>query len=104
WINAVSFLVSALLLIRIPARLLQSETALSRGHWTDLKEGFSTVLHTRSLLAVLIGWGLALAGTGAIGVAEIFLAKNTLDGGDFGYGLLYGAIGVGLVIGSFWSS
>jgi MFS family permease len=104
WINAVSFLVSAFLVIRIPARLLQSETALSRGHWTDLKEGFSTVLHTRSLLAVLIGWGLALAGTGAIGVAEIFLAKNTLHGGDFGYGLLYGAIGVGLVIGSFWSS
>src|SRR5439155_12834017 len=32
------------------------------------------------------------------------LAKNTLDAGDFGYGLLYGAIGVGLVGGSFWSS
>ena len=104
WINAVSFLVSAVLIVRIPARLLQSETALSRGHWTDLKEGFSTVVHTRSLLAVLFGWGLALAGTGAIGVAEVFMAKNTLDAGDFGYGLLYGAIGVGLVIGSFWSS
>lgn len=104
WINAVSFLVSAVLIIRIPARLLQSETALSRGHWKDLKDGFSTVLHTRALLAVLIGWGLALGGTGAIGVSEVFMAKNTLDGGDFGYGLLYGAIGVGLVIGSFWSA
>jgi MFS family permease len=104
WINAVSFLISAVLIIRIPARLLQSTTALSRGHWTDLKEGFSTVLHTRSLLAVLVGWGLALGGTGAIGVSEVFMAKNTLDAGDFGYGLLYGSIGVGLVIGSFWSS
>jgi MFS family permease len=104
WINAVSFLVSAVLLIRIPARLLQSKTALSRGHWTDLKEGFSTVLRSRALLAVLIGWGLALGGTGAIGVSEVFMAKNTLDAGDFGYGLLYGSIGVGLVIGSFWSS
>ena len=35
-----------------------------------------------------------------VNVAEIFLAKNTLHAGDFGYGLLYGAIGVGLVLGS----
>ena len=104
WINAGSFLVSAFFVVRIPARLLQSEIALSRGHWTDLKDGFSTVLRSRTLLAVLVGWGLALSGTGAIGVSEVFMAKNTLDAGDFGYGLIYGAIGVGLVIGSFWSS
>jgi MFS family permease len=104
WINAASFLVSAVLVVRIPARLLQSTTALSRGHWTDLKEGFATVLRSRPLLAVLVGWGLALCGTGAIGVSEVFMAKDTLHGGDFGYGLIYGATGVGLVIGSFWSS
>jgi MFS family permease len=104
WINAGSFLVSAFFVARIPARLLQSETALTRGHWTDLKDGFATVLHSRSLLAVLVGWGLALSGTGAIGVSEVFMAKNTLHAGDFGYGLIYGAIGVGLVIGSFFSS
>jgi MFS family permease len=104
WVNAVSFFVSACFVIRIPARLLQSTTALSRGHWTDLKDGFSTVLRSRPLLAVLIGWGLALSGSGAIGVSEVFMAKNTLHGGDFGYGLIYGATGVGLVVGSFWSS
>jgi MFS family permease len=104
WINAVSFLVSAVFVIRIPARLLQSATALSRGHWTDLKDGFITVLRSRPLLAVLVGWGLALCGTGAIGVSEVFMAKDTLHGGDFGYGLIYGGTGVGLVVGSFWSS
>ena len=104
WINAASFVVSAVLVARIPARLLQSETALTRGHWTDLKDGFATVLRSRSLLAVLVAWGLALAGTGAIGVSEVFMAKNTLHAGDFGYGLIYGAIGVGLVIGSATSS
>jgi MFS family permease len=104
WINAVSFLVSAVFVIRIPARLLQSATALSRGHWTDLKEGFVTVLRSRPLLAVLVGWGLALCGTGAIGVSEVFMAKDTLHGGDFGYGLIYGGTGIGLVVGSFWSS
>ena len=104
WINAVSFLVSAVFVVRIPARMLQSATALSRGHWTDLKDGFSTVLHSRPLLAVLVGWGLALSGSGAIGVSEVFMATNTLGAGDWGYGLLYGSIGVGLVIGTFWSS
>ncbi len=34
----------------------------------------------------------------------MFLAKNTFHAGDFGYGLLYGAIGTGLVVGSFSSS
>jgi MFS family permease len=104
WINAGSFLVSAVLVARIPARLLQSTTALTRGHWTDLKDGFAAVLRSRPLLAVLLGWGLASLASGAISVSEVFLAKNTLRGGDFGYGLLYGGIGTGLVLGSFWSN
>ena len=104
WIDAVSFLVSAFLVARIPARLLQSAVALTRGHWTDLKDGFTFVLHSRPLLAVLFAWGLAGIGSGAVNVSEVFLAQNTLHGGDFGYGLLYGALGAGLVAGSIWSS
>lgn len=104
WINAVSFLISAVLVARIPARLLQSATALTRGHWTDLKDGFAVVFRSRRLLAVLFGWGVASLGSGAVTVSEVFLAQNTLHAGDFGYGFLYGAIGTGLVIGSLWSS
>ena len=104
WIDAVSFLISALLVARIPARLLQSKIALTRGHWTDLKDGFAVVLRSRPLLAVLFAWGLAALGSGAITVSEVFLAQNTLHAGDFGYGLLYGAIGAGLVVGSLVSN
>ena len=104
WIDAVSFLVSAFLVARIPARLLQSTVALTRGHWTDLKDGFAFVLHSRPLLAVLFAWGIAGIGSGAVNVSEVFLAQNALHGGDFGYGLLYGALGAGLVAGSIWSS
>ena len=104
WINAASFLVSAVLVVRIPKRLLQSETALTRGHWRDLADGFVAVVRSRPLLAVLVGWGIASLGIGAISLSEVFLAKNTLHAGDFGYGLLYGGIGTGLVIGSWWSS
>jgi MFS family permease len=104
WVNAVSFLVSAILVSRIPARLLQSTTALTRGHWTDIKDGVQTVFRSNALLAVLTGWGIASLGGGSVSVSEVFLAKNTLHAGDFGYGLLYGGIGTGLVVGSFWSS
>jgi MFS family permease len=104
WINAASFLVSAMLVARIRKRLLQSGTALTRGHWRDLADGFLAVLRSRPLLAVLIGWGIASLGIGAISLSEVFLAKDTLHAGDWGYGLLYGGIGTGLVIGSWWSS
>ena len=104
WINAGSFVLSAALVVQIPARQLQSVTALSRGHWTYLKDGFDAVLHSRPLLAVLLGWGIASLGAGGVSVSEVFMAKDTLHAGDFGYGLIYGAIGLGLVLGSWWSS
>jgi dTMP kinase len=37
----------------------------------------------------------------AINTTEVFLAKDSLDAGDFGYGLLFGSIGLGLAIGGF---
>jgi MFS family permease len=104
WINGVSFIVSAFLIARIPSRMLQSETALTRGHWRDLGDGFLVVMRSRALLAVLIAWGIACLGIGAANVSEVFLAKNTFHAGDFGYGLIYGAIGGGLVLGSFAGS
>jgi MFS family permease len=103
-INAASFVVSIALVVQIPPRLLQSERALSRGHWRDLADGFSAALRSRSMRAVLVAWGIASLAAGGANVSEIFLAKNTFSAGDFGYGLLYGAIGGGLVLGSFVSA
>ena len=45
WFNAVTFLVSALLIARIAERKLQTEKALSEGHWRDLAEGFQLAGH-----------------------------------------------------------
>jgi dTMP kinase len=103
-INAASFCVSILLVVRIPSRLLQSERALSRGHWRDLRDGFSATLRSPSMRAVLVAWGIASLATGAANAVEIFLAKHTFSSGDIGYGLLYGAMGTGLVVGSFASA
>ena len=103
-INAASFVVSMLLVVRIPPRLLQSERALSRGHWNDLRDGFSVTLRSPSMRAVLVAWGIASVAMGAANAVEIFLAKHTFSSGDVGFGLLYSAMGVGLVLGSVVSA
>jgi MFS family permease len=100
WVNAATFLVSALLLSGIPARVLQAGTAKSHGHRRDLIEGFSFVLRTQALVTVLVVWSVFMLASAGINVAEVFLAKDTFDSGDFGYGLLVGATGIGLVLGS----
>jgi MFS family permease len=99
-LNAASFFVSALLISRIPERLLQSERAPTRGHWHDVADGFRLVVRSRPLLTVLVAWSIAAIGNGAINVAEVVLAKITFDSGTFGFGLLAAASGVGLVLGS----
>jgi MFS family permease len=104
WLNAVTFLVSAALLMRIPATRLRSEQPLTKGHWRDLAEGFALVRRSRALLTVLVVWNIVLLGSGAFNVAEIALAKDTLDSGDFGFGLLVGASGLGLTLGSLAAS
>jgi len=100
WLNAVSFLLSAALLARIPARRLQAGEIESRGHWQDLGDGFRLVRRSRALLTVLVVWNIVLLGSAAVNVAEVVLAKVSLDAGDFGFGVLVGASGLGLTLGS----
>jgi MFS transporter, DHA3 family, macrolide efflux protein len=100
WVNSVTFLVSAALLAGIPDRLLQSAQAVGRGYWRDLTDGFKLVRDSRALLTVLAAWNVVMLATAGANVAEIVLAKETFDAGDFGYGLLVGVTGVGLALGS----
>ena len=101
WVNAASFLLSALLIFRIPGEKLQGIVAASRGHLHDLADGFARVVRTRPLLTVLVVWTIALGGFAASNTAQVFLAKDAFSAGDFGYGLGFGCIGLGLAIGSF---
>jgi MFS family permease len=104
WINAATFLFSALLLMRIPARFLQSEQGITRGHWRDLKDGLHAFRRSRPLLIVLVAFGIAMLAVGLVNVSEIFLAERSLGSGAFGYGLLWTATGIGLVAGSLSTS
>jgi MFS family permease len=101
WVNAATFLLSAVLIARIPSRFFQAAAVESRGHWRDLAEGFVTVLRARPLLTVLIAWSIVLLGAASVDVAEVTLAKETFNGGNFGLGVLMSAAGLGLIVGSF---
>jgi MFS family permease len=101
WINAVSFVYSALLIGRIPARLLQSEQAISRGHLGDIKDGLAVARRSHALRTVIIAWSVAMLGSACVDVGEVVLAKSSFHAGDFGFGLLFGAGGLGLAIGSW---
>jgi MFS family permease len=101
WINAVTFLVSAALLAGIPQRLLQAARAESRGHVRDLLDGATLVVRSAALLAVLVTWNLFMLAAAGVNVAEIVLASDSFDSGAFGFGLLVGTTGLGLVLGSF---
>ena len=99
-INAVTFLFSAVLILRIPAHLLQVAQAATEGHWRDVAEGLKLIRGSRALLTVLIAWNVSMLGNAGVNVAEIALAKVSFDAGDFGFGLMLASAGFGLVFGS----
>jgi MFS family permease len=100
-INALTFFVSAALLTRIPGRLLQAAAAVAgHGYWRDLADGFALIRGSRALLTILAAWNVVMLATAGANVSEVVLAKEAFSAGDFGYGLLVGATGVGLAAGS----
>jgi MFS family permease len=101
-VNAVSFAVSAVLILRIRESFEEGEREPSRGGWRDFSEGFSHAVHSRALLTVLIAWSIVMLANAGVNVAEVVLAKEVFSAGDFGYGVLVAATGLGLVIGSLF--
>jgi MFS family permease len=101
-VNAVSFIVSALLVVRIRERLEEPEREPSRGGWSDFVEGLSLARRSRALLTVVVAWSIVMLANAGVNVSEVVLAKKVFSAGDFGYGLLVGATGLGLVAGSLF--
>ena len=101
-VNAVSFVVSALLVLRIRERFEEAEREPSRGGWRDLVDGLSLAVRSRALVTVLVAWSVVMLANAGVNVSEVVLAKEVFEGGDFGYGLLVAATGLGLVLGSLF--
>ena len=101
-VNAVSFAVSAFLIVRIRERFEEGEPQPSQGRWRDISEGLSLAVHSRALLTVLVAWSIVMLANAGINVAEVVLAKDVFSSGDLGYGVLVAATGLGLVLGSLF--
>jgi MFS family permease len=100
WFNAVTFLLSAALLVGIPQRLLQAAAVASQGHWQDVKAGFSHALRSPVIRTVLVAWNVAVVSNAAVNVSEPSLALRTFSAGRFGLGLMMGCAGLGLTVGA----
>lgn len=108
-LNAVSFVVSALFIARIPARALASAAADAggprtfRGLAADLAEAFAFIRATPVVLGIVaLNFGWALGGGMNQVIADrfggiVFAEPGT--SGDWGVGLLNAASGLGLMLG-----
>src|ERR687890_1329222 len=97
--DAATYLISAamLSLISLPRPEREEEEA---GFTEDLKAGFAYLAGSRVPLAIVLGAFLTMLTVNITIPAEIFLAKETFDAGNAGYGLLVGLYGGGMVLGS----
>src|SRR5215216_1251531 len=97
-LDAVTYLISAAFLSRIPLPRPQVESR--EGFVQELRAGLSYLARSRVPLGIVIGAFLTILTVNATVPAEVFLAKQTFGAGDAGYGLLVSVWGGGMVLGS----
>ena len=98
-LDAVTYLVSATLLSLTPLARPQREED-GAGFGEDLKAGFTYLAGARVPLAMVLGAFLTVLTINITLPAEVFLARETFEAGNVGYGLLVGVWGGGMVLGS----
>ncbi|HET6832182.1 MAG TPA: MFS transporter [Solirubrobacterales bacterium] len=102
-VNGMTFAVSALLLVGVDLDRHRSERSEELGRPSLLAatgESFRALRGMPRVNAVIVASSLALAFAAMINVAEVLLAKETLDAGDSGYSALVAVYGVGIVVGA----
>jgi MFS family permease len=97
--DAASFLCVAVVLAA--RRLPTSAPEPGERRWSErLRRGFAYVSERRPLRRLLGAQAAAFVFFATVLPIEVALAKETLDAGDLGYGLLLASWGVGMVVGS----
>ncbi|MDP9428423.1 MAG: MFS transporter [Actinomycetota bacterium] len=98
WINAASYLVSALVLGRL--RVPTGSTPVSRRPWyAQAREGIEAITGHRVLRALAGAQLLGALSAGATGALLVVLAREHLRLGAEDFGVLLGAIGIGAAAG-----
>ena len=98
WINAASYLLSALVLCRLELPTAPAE--VSRQPWyASARDGIAAITGHRLLRGLAVAQFLAALSAGATGALLVVLAREHLDVGAEDLGLLLGAIGIGAATG-----
>ena len=99
-VDAATFAVSAVLLGLLPALPGGGPDQGRRASFlADARTGLRYVWGERTVRAVVFGYVAIVACNGIDDVALVFLATDTLGGGDGAVGLLLAAVGIGLLAG-----
>ncbi len=100
-VNAFSFLVSALLIVRIGTRLQSAIPArIGRTHWREVRVGLSLVKHDAHLSSIFLIWSWATLAYTGINVAEIVLTTDAYGAGNVGFGIFVAFSAAGIVLGN----
>jgi MFS family permease len=97
--NAVTFLLSAGCLLRLPALPPEAGSAReSRSFLADSAQGLAYVARHPYARAIVVALFLSVSFAGLDNVALVFLARDTLGAGSAGFGLLVSAYGLGMLL------
>ncbi|MGQ0625615.1 MAG: dTMP kinase [Sporichthyaceae bacterium] len=98
WLNAVTFLVAAATVATLDIPSRDRSAFVAQSPWRTLTEGWSFVVKTKVVRGLLVGMlGAFAAGGTVVGLAPTYV--RGLGAGNPGYGLLFGAVFVGLAAG-----
>ena len=103
-VDALTFLVIALAAMALRIRRHPEAPETSGGRSDDMREGFRFIRRDRVLLLAFTAVGAVILFAAMDNVAEIFFARESLNAGDWGFGLLasgwlLGMVGGAVVIG-----
>jgi MFS family permease len=98
--NALSFVLSALFLVGLPPLRAPSAGGEARGFLAVGMDGLRFARRNRVVRTLIVALFVGVAFAGLDDVALVFLVRETLDGSALAYGLVTGAYGVGMLLGS----
>ncbi|WP_410817892.1 MFS transporter [Micromonospora sp. 050-3] len=98
-VDAVSFLVSAVLLATLPSLPAATGDGRQPSLLRQARAGIGYLLSVPTVRVIFLGFTAVVAFNGVDDVALVLLAQETFHVGESAVGLLLGAVGVGLVAG-----
>jgi MFS family permease len=98
--NALSFLISALFLLGLPPLRASSDGGEAGGFLAVGMDGLRFAWRNRVVRTLIVALFVGVAFAGLDDVALVFLVRDTLGGSALAFGLVTGAYGVGMLLGS----